>query len=316
MRSACVARSWRAALLDGAAWEGLRISGRDVFSLSMQSLVSLGGALRRAGRPELVGELQLKDYTYPATRAEGGSVGVDVFEFVDVEASNAAESGMKVWTTAQAAAQLFARWPQLLEGNVLELGAGLGTVGAVCGRLLPAGARCVCTDARDPDHPHVLRFLEANLRLNGGAVADELSWGAGAAQSVAARHGPFHTVLGFDVVYSDAVDLLAETIDELLTQVPAAMALVGFCERFAEREERFVQQAEARGLSVAEASWSALLAEPGEAALEDGRDEDVPPALRARLMRGAERPPRPLKSLWLKLLLRYLGLHLLVLTRA
>merc|ERR1719316_654000 len=142
-------------------------------------------------------ELQLKDYSYPARTGE--PLAVDVFEFVDVEASNAAESGMKVWTTAQAAAQLFARWPQVLEGNVLELGAGMGTVGAVCGRVLAgSGRRVGCTDAHDPDHPHVLRFLDANLRLNCAATdaaACELSWGVDAARRVAGASGPFHTVL-------------------------------------------------------------------------------------------------------------------------
>merc|ERR1719359_2197090 len=124
----------------------------------------------------------------------------------------------------------------------------MGTVGAVCGRVLSgSGRRVVCTDAHDPDHPHVLRFLDANLRLNCAnredAAACELSWGVGAARRVAAASGPFHTVLGFDVVYSDAVDALAETVAELLSQVPEALALIGFCERFAEREERFCARA-------------------------------------------------------------------------
>ena len=43
---------------------------------------------------------------------------------------------------------------------MLELGAGMGTVGAVCGRVLSgSGRRVVCTDANDPDHPYVLRFF-------------------------------------------------------------------------------------------------------------------------------------------------------------
>ena len=155
---------WNVSLNLPSAWEGLRISGRDVFSLSAAELVSLGRRLRRVGAPELPGELQLKTYTYPGDRK------VNVFEYVDIEQANAAESGMKVspanllaalslvtqwrrrekrrvvgfflgdshssfvfirvsfdaasqrpitsaaaevWTTAQAAAQLFARWPQV-----------------------------------------------------------------------------------------------------------------------------------------------------------------------------------------------------------
>ena len=81
---------WNVSLNLPSAWEGLRISGRDVFSLSAAELVSLGRRLRRVGAPELPGELQLKTYTYPGDRK------VNVFEYVDIEQANAAESGMKV----------------------------------------------------------------------------------------------------------------------------------------------------------------------------------------------------------------------------
>lgn len=171
---------------------------------------------------------------------------------------------------------------------------------------------------QDPDHPHVLRFLAGNLRLNcpgPDVVATELSWGVESARRVAAEFGPFRTILGFDVVYSDAVDVLAATVAELLEQVPEALALIGFCERFADREERFCEQIEERGLRVEEAAWSALLVEPGEEVAAEDR-EDVPAVLRARLARGTDRPARAAKSFWLKLLLRYLGLHLLVISRA
>ena len=41
------------------------------------------------------------------------------------------------------------------------------------------------------------------------------------------RFGPFRTVLGFDVVYSDAVEALVETLAELLSQDRDALALIG-----------------------------------------------------------------------------------------
>eukprot|EP00897_Mesotaenium_endlicherianum_P005020 jgi/Mesen1/4546/ME000232S03809 len=94
-------------------------------------------------------------------------------------------------------AKYFERWPHLVQGKrCIELGAGCGLVGIVCGCL---GAR----DVLLTDMPENLSLLQQNIVQNSQEEVSSvktLMWGA----NVDDLHPPFDIVLATDVLYDHA----------------------------------------------------------------------------------------------------------------
>lgn len=130
-----------------------------------------------------------------------------------------------VWPPARLLSAHLCEHPELVRGKrVLEVGAGLGLVGLVAGRL--AAAEVVLTDMAESQP-----LLQRNIARNGlGAAvrAAELLWGD-AAQLAAVGAGAWDVVLASDLIYGyneDLVRLLVRTLHGLLA--PGGCVLLAY----------------------------------------------------------------------------------------
>jgi predicted nicotinamide N-methyase len=99
----------------------------------------------------------------------------------------------RIWPASIVLAELVASMPVDPQGEMIEIGGGLGHVSIVAAAC---GHRMTCSEA----NPHALSFAKASALLNGLSQLPvvHLDWGAPAVS------GAFDTVIGSELVYRDA----------------------------------------------------------------------------------------------------------------
>ena len=169
------------------------------------------------------------DQRSPLVRFEHPALGPTPVEVEQCGAGSAgfvADTSSVLWACAPLLARHLCGAPDLVRGKrCVELGAGIGLVGAVAAAL--GAARVVLTDVADAQP-----LLRRNAARAGALEARELLWGD-AAHIEACGAAQFDVVLGADILYhQEAADVekLVQTMSSLLA--PGGCVLLAYEFRF------------------------------------------------------------------------------------
>ena len=169
------------------------------------------------------------DQRSPLVKFEHPALGTTPVEVEQCGAGSAgfvADTSSVLWACAPLLARHLCGAPDLVRGKrCVELGAGIGLVGAVAAAL--GAARVVLTDVADAQP-----LLRRNAARAGALEARELLWGD-AAHIAACGAAQFDVVLGADILYhQEAADVekLVQTMSSLLA--PGGCVLLAYEFRF------------------------------------------------------------------------------------